>query len=204
MGVKFLKEMNDFTYDHKEITGHKSGPFVVTGILQRADAVNQNGRIYPREVLEPQIELYKELTRERRATGELDHADDPVVNLKHISHVITDIWMDPDGTVKGKVEILPTPNGNILRTLFESNIKVGISSRALGSVISSEEGDVVQDDLHLICWDFVSEPSTPGAWMLKESREYSREEIKQIISKQERINQAATELLSLHKKLKGK
>lgn len=205
MGVRFLKEMNDFTYDHKEISGRKEGgPFVVTGVLQRADSVNQNGRIYPRDVLEPQIELYKELARERRATGELDHADDPVVNLKHVSHVITDIWMESDGTVKGKVEILPTPMGQILKTLFESNIKIGISSRALGSVISGPEGDIVQDDLHFICWDFVSEPSTPGAWMLKESREYSREEIKQIISKQERINQAATELLSLHKKIKGK
>jgi hypothetical protein len=204
MGVKFLKEMNVFTYDRDDVKDKKDGAFTVTGILQRADALNQNGRIYPREVLQPQIELYKELVKERRALGELDHADDPVVNLQKVSHVITDIWMDPDGVVKGKVEILPTPMGNILKSLFESNIKVGISSRALGSVISTNEGDIVQDDLHFICWDFVSEPSTPGAWMIKESKEYTRDEIKKIISKQERVNQAAVELISLYNKIKGK
>jgi hypothetical protein len=204
MGIKLLKEMNDFTYDYEEVKKIKSGPLVVTGVIQRADAINHNGRIYPRDVLEPQIELYKQLVKERRATGELDHTDEPVVNLKNVSHVITDIWMDDIGSVMGKVEVLPTPMGNILKSLIESNIKIGISSRALGSVISSPEGDIVQDDLHFICFDIVSEPSTKGAWMMKESREYTREEVKKIIGKQERINQALVELIHIHNKMKAK
>lgn len=202
MGVKFLKELNMFDFDHDEVKNKSpNSPLIVTGILQRADHLNQNGRIYPRDILEAQIENYKKLVKERRATGELDHADEPVVNLKNVSHVITDIWMEHDGTVKGKVEILPTPMGNILKTLFEANIKIGISSRALGSVISDHHGDIVQDDLHLICWDFVSEPSTQSAWMFKESRDYTRDEIKKIIGKQERINQSVSEILNFHKKL---
>jgi len=203
--VKLLKELNDFTYDHEEVKKiqKEGGPLVVTGILQRADTVNQNGRIYPRSILEPQIEAYNVLVKERRAVGELDHADEPVVNLKNVSHVITDIWMEPDGAVKGKVEILNTPMGNILESLIKANIKVGISSRALGSVSEQREGDIVQDDLYFICWDFVSEPSTPGAWMMKEAKEYSRKELKDIFSRQQRVSMAANETLAFHKKIRG-
>ena len=201
--MKLLKELTDFNYDHDEVKKNQDEgkPLVVTGVLQRADILNQNGRIYPRDVLEPQIEFYKTLVKERRAVGELDHADDPVVNLKNASHVITDIWMENDGTVKGKVEVLKTPMGQILESLIVANIKIGISSRALGSVSQEHEGDVVGEDLHFICWDFVSEPSTPGAWMMKESRDYTRQEIKEILSRQERISLATNELLSFHKKL---
>ena len=152
-GVKLLKELNDFTYDHEEVKKNieAGGPLIVTGVLQRSDTLNQNGRIYPRHILDPQIEHYKQLVEERRSVGELDHADEPVVNLQKASHVITEIWMEPDGVVKGKVEVLDTPMGLILQTLIKSNIKVGISSRALGSVDESTDGDIVQDDLHLIC-----------------------------------------------------
>lgn len=204
MSIKLLKELQDFSYDHEEVKkSDGSAPLIVSGILQRADVLNQNGRIYPRSVLESQIENYKELVRERRAVGELDHADDPVVNLKNASHVITDIWMEADGTVKGKVEVLEAlPMGAILKNLFKANIKVGISSRALGSVSKETEGDMVQDDLHLVCWDFVSEPSTPGAWMMKESKEYTRDEIKNLLTRQERVNQAVSEILSFQKKVK--
>jgi len=204
--VKLLKELNDFTYDHEEVkkASEEGGPLVVTGVLQRADVLNQNGRIYPHDILAAQLEVYKELVKERRAVGELDHADEPVVNLKNASHVITDVWMDEEGTVKGKVEVLDKlPMGKILKSLFEANIKVGISSRALGSVSAEDDGDVVQDDLHFICWDFVSEPSTPGAWMMKEAKEYTNKELKEIISRQDRVNWAASEILSFHKKLKS-
>jgi hypothetical protein len=207
MGIKLLKELNDFSYDPEEIKlNQKEGkPLMVSGILQKADVLNQNGRIYPRDVLAPQIEAYQELVRERRAVGELDHADEAVVNLKNASHVITDIWMEENGDVKGKVEVLDKlPMGKILRDLLLSNIKVGISSRALGSLTEEEEGDVVGDDLHLICWDMVSEPSTPDAWMLKEAKEYSREELKKILSKQARIDIAAAEILSFQKKIKNR
>lgn len=203
--VKLLKELNDFSYDYEEVKKNKDtgGPLIVTGVLQRADVLNQNGRIYPRDVLEPQIEAYKVLVRERRALGELDHDDQPVVNLKNVSHVVTDIWMETDGTVKGKVEVLSTPMGNILESLIRSNIKVGISSRALGSVSEQREGDIVKDDLFFICFDMVAEPSTTGAWMMKESRDYTREELKEILSRQQRVSLAANEIISFNQKLKG-
>lgn len=124
------------------------------------------------------------------------NCDEPVVNLKNVSHLITDIWNDGND-VYGKLEILPTPMGNIARALLESNVKVGISSRALGSVQSKGEADIVQDDLHLICWDLVSEPSTAQAFMVMEGRNYSKEEVKAFISKNDRINRAANDILSL-------
>jgi hypothetical protein len=202
--MKLLKELSDFTYKQEDVVKSKDGKLIVKGVIQRANTLNQNGRVYPRHILEPKIEAYKELVRERRATGELDHADEAVVNLKNVSHVITDIYMDAEGTVFGEVEVLDSlPMGKILRGLFESQIKVGISSRALGSVETSHEGDVVQDDLHFICWDFVSEPSTPGAWMMREAREYTKEEAKKIISKQQRVEFAIGQVLDFHKKIKG-
>lgn len=204
MAIKLLKELSDFTYDHSEIkkAQEEGKPFIVKGVIQRADVLNQNGRIYPKEILATQVAAYKELVKERRAVGELDHADEPVVNLKNASHVITDIWMEENGTVMGEVEVLDNlPMGKILKGLFEKNIKVGISSRALGSVTEEEAGDVVGDDLFFICWDFVSEPSTPGAWMMKEGREYSREEVKKLLSRQQRVHSAINEILSFQKKI---
>lgn len=206
MGIKLLKELSEFEYSHEDVEKSKEtgGPLIVKGVIQRADVLNQNGRIYPKDILTPQIEAYKELVKERRAVGELDHADEPVVNLKHASHVITDIWMEPDGTVMGSVEVLDNlPMGKILKGLFERNIKVGISSRALGSVSHENEGDIVGDDLHFICWDFVSEPSTPGAWMMRESREYTRSEVKKIISREQRVHMAISEIMGFQKKIKG-
>lgn len=205
MGIKLLKELNTFAYDHEDVkTSVDEGkPLIVKGVIQRADVLNQNGRIYPKEVLIPQIEAYKELVKERRAVGELDHADEPVVNLKNASHVITDIWMEEDGTVMAAVEVLDKlPMGKILKGLFEANIKVGISSRALGSVSEEDAGDVVGDDLFFICWDFVSEPSTPGAWMMKEGREYTLSEVKKLMSRQQRVHTAINEIMNFHKKIK--
>jgi hypothetical protein len=134
------------------------------------------------------------------------NSDSAVVNLKNASHVITEIWMESDGTVKGKVEVLEDlPMGQILKNLFKANIRVGISSRALGSVSrdSGRDADIVQDDLHLVCFDMVSEPSTNGAWMtMTEGREYSQEDLKKIFSRQDRVNRAVSELLNLNKKIK--
>ncbi len=206
MGMRLLKELSNFDYDHKDVLKAKDtgGPLIVKGVIQRADVLNQNGRIYPMDVLSTQIEAYKELVKERRAVGELDHADEPVVNLKNASHVITDIWMEEDGTVMGAIEVLEDlPMGKILKGLFEARIKVGISSRALGSVTEEDRGDVVGDDLFFICWDIVSEPSTPGAWLaLKEGREYTRDEVKKLMSRQQRVRAACDEILGFQKKLK--
>ena len=147
------------------IKGNK--PLIVSGILQRAEAKNQNGRIYPREILDREIQNYKEgPIADNRAMGELDHPESSVINLQNVSHTIKDCWWDGDDVV-GKVEILNTPAGNILKALFAAGITVGISSRGMGSVEENlREGTLeVQDDFELLCFDFVSTPSTHGAFM---------------------------------------
>ena len=140
---------------------------IVSGVLQRAEAKNQNGRVYPKEILEREIKAYMEgPVKENRAMGELDHPESSVINLQNVSHNIKRCWWDGDD-VMGDVEVLPTPAGNILKALFASGITVGISSRGMGSVSENlSEGTVeVQDDFELLCWDFVSTPSTHGAFM---------------------------------------
>ena len=139
---------------------------VVEGLVQRANAKNQNGRVYPREVLLREVDKYmKGPIAENRALGELDHPDSSIINLKNVCHNIRSLWWQGDDLM-GKIEILPTPSGNILKELFLNNITVGISSRGMGSVRPLGEGTVeVQDDFELLCWDFVSTPSTQGAYM---------------------------------------
>jgi len=143
------------------------GGFVVQGVLQRAGAKNQNGRIYPRNILERECRRYEqENISQHRALGELDHPESSVVNLNNVSHNILKIWWDGDD-LKGAVQILETPSGKILKELFKAGITLGISSRGLGSVkeLRSEGTVEVQEDFELICWDFVSNPSTHGAFM---------------------------------------
>ena len=144
-----------------------NGRLVVKGVLQRAEAKNQNGRVYPRETLMREAEKYSKIQiKERRALGELDHPDSSVVNLNNVSHNILEMhWKDND--LMGTVEVLGTPAGNILKELFKSGIKLGISSRGLGSVKEMNEDDSVevQPDFELIAFDFVSNPSTHGAFL---------------------------------------
>lgn len=141
-------------------------PITVRGVLQRADAKNHNQRIYSYPVLMRESQKYsKEFVSDRRAMGELDHPDSSVVNLKNVSHIVTEMhWEGKD--LIGECEILPTPSGNILKELFRSGVKLGISSRGLGSVSEQSDGTVVvQEDFELIAFDFVSNPSTHGAFM---------------------------------------
>ena len=142
-----------------------SGRTLVKGVLQRSGAENQNGRVYPKNILEREVDNYQTLIKERRALGELDHPDSSVINLKNVSHNIREIhWEGQD--VVGTVEILPTPSGNILKELLRAGILLGISSRGMGSVSNIGEGKVeVGTDFELIGWDFVSNPSTHGAFM---------------------------------------
>ena len=140
---------------------------VVKGILQRANIKNQNGRIYKKDTLFRESKKYDEnFIKERRALGELDHPESSVVNLQNVSHNVIEIHWESDDLM-GTIEVLPTPNGNILKELFKANIRLGISSRGLGTVNKSmnEDADVVQDDFELIAFDFVSNPSTRGAFM---------------------------------------
>lgn len=143
----------------------ENGVVLVQGVLQRADAQNQNGRVYPKEILEREVKKYQQLIKERRALGELDHPDSSVINLKNVSHNIVECYWDGNDLI-GKVEILPTPSGNILIALLKSGIRLGISSRGMGSVENIGEGKVkVGEDFELLGWDFVSNPSTQGAFM---------------------------------------
>ena len=144
-----------------------NGRVIVTGVLQRAGSKNQNGRVYPKPILMREVDNYKNIqVSERRALGELDHPESSVVNLGNASHNVLDVWWKGDDVV-GKVEVLSTPAGNILKELLKSGIKLGISSRGLGSVKEIRENNTVevQDDFELVCWDFVSNPSTHGAFM---------------------------------------
>ena len=145
------------------------GKLIVKGVLQRAESKNQNGRVYPREVLLREVGKYLDTNvQERRALGELDHPESSVVNLNNASHNIVEMHWDGDDLL-GTVEVLSTPAGNILKELFKSGIKLGISSRGLGSVEPMKEADddtvEVQNDFELIAFDFVSNPSTHGAFL---------------------------------------
>ena len=149
-----------------ESISENDGRVIVEGVLQRSGAKNQNGRIYPKDILAREVANYKATQiAEKRALGELDHPESSVVNLNNVSHNILDCWWNGDDVI-GKVEILGTPSGNILKELLKAGILLGISSRGLGSVKELDEGTVaVEDDFELICWDFVSNPSTHGAFM---------------------------------------
>tara|TARA_R110000823_G_scaffold96780_2_gene210710 strand:- start:606 stop:1223 length:618 start_codon:yes stop_codon:yes gene_type:complete len=164
-----LQEYRPFQVDKQlvEASIKKNKSLIVTGVLQRANAKNQNERVYPKEILAREIKAYMDgPIAENRAMGELDHPESSVINLQNVSHNIKRCWWDGDD-VMGDVEVLPTPAGNILKALFASGITVGISSRGMGSVSENlSEGTVeVQDDFELLCWDFVSTPSTHGAFM---------------------------------------
>ncbi len=137
---------------------------MVEGILATAEVKNGNGRYYPKELWDREIDKYMQSVKENRALGELDHPESSIINLKNVSHNITEMWWDGD-EVHGKIEILPTPSGNILKALIENNITVGVSSRGMGSLEDRNGVLEVQDDFELLCWDFVSTPSNPGSYM---------------------------------------
>jgi len=149
-----------------------SGNPLVEGILATAEVKNGNGRYYPKDLWEREIDKYMSCVKENRATGELDHPDSTIISLKNVSHIIRDIWWNGD-KVMGKIEILPTISGNILKALIDNNVMVGVSSRGMGSLKQIGETMEVQDDFELLCWDFVSTPSNPGSYMnlVKEGKE---------------------------------
>ena len=150
----------------REASESNDGRLIVQGVLQRATSKNQNGRVYPKDILAREVAQYKKINiAENRALGELDHPEASVVNLQNVSHNVKDVWWEGDD-VMGRVEILGTPSGNILKELLKAGITLGISSRGMGSVKQVDEATVqVEDDFELICWDFVSNPSTHGAFM---------------------------------------
>jgi hypothetical protein len=195
--MKLLTEYNIFEYTSemiKESIEENNGKVVMRGVLQKANTLNQNGRVYPLPILQREIMNYQKFIREGRSLGELDHPDSSVVELKNVSHIVRDATMDGDSVI-GTVEILNTPSGKILQSLIESGVTLGISSRGVGTTKRQGDTQVVQDDFQLICWDFVSEPSTPGAFMMSEGRDLSPEEIKNIFTKTDRIDRILNEML---------
>jgi len=158
------------------VEGYKSpaGNPIVEGVLATAKVKNGNGRYYAKDLWQREIDKYMDVVKQNRATGELDHPDSSIINLKNVCHIIRDLWWDGDNVV-GKVEILPTVSGNILKALIDNGVMVGVSSRGMGSLKPMSGGMMeVQDDFELLCWDFVSTPSNPGSYMylVNEGKEY--------------------------------
>ena len=137
----------------------------LSGVMQRCDEKNGNGRIYPGKILRREVQNYMDIVKENRACGELDHPEDSVVNLKNASHMVKSLWWEGNDLL-GKIKVLSTPAGKILESLINDGVKLGISSRGLGSVSESNQGTIVEEDFQLICFDIVSEPSTQGAFMM--------------------------------------
>ena len=193
---KLITEWSAFEYDPQLIKEQKASgrPLMMKGILQKAETLNQNGRVYPKAILEREIRNYQKFIKENRALGELDHPDSSVVELKNASHNVKEAYMEGN-IVYGTVEILNTPSGKILQSLVESGVTLGISSRGVGSTKSQGDMQIVQDDFQLICWDFVSEPSTPGAFMMKEGREISPQFINEVFNKTDRIDRIFNDIL---------
>ena len=199
MGKKLLREFYELceggvcqdllTEDEKRFVS--AGGMVLSGKLQQADTENGNGRIYPYNVLAREVKNYEKLVKESRALGELDHPDDSVINLKNASHLVTSIWMEGE-SVMGKVKVLETPSGKVLKSLVEAGVTLGISSRGMGSVENKNGKTYVQEDFQLICFVFVSEPSTPEAFMVREAKDL---DISQIFTKADRINRLLNEVL---------
>ncbi len=176
----------------KESRSQNGGKLILQGIIQKANTQNQNKRIYPQAVLRREIENYQKAVRENRAVGELDHPESSSVSLERVSHVIREMYWDGDNVI-GRVEVLPTPKGQILESLLESGITIGISSRGVGSTEKTNEGlDMVQPDYQIICFDIVSEPSTPGAYLFAEGKDFDP---KKTFSKADRIFRALNDIV---------
>lgn len=195
--LKLLTEWAPFSYTKELVEQSKrenDGKIVMKGVLQKSDTLNQNGRIYPRTILDREVRNYQKFIQENRALGECDHPDSSVVELKNASHIVREAYMDGD-VCYGLVELLDTPAGRILQSLVESGVTLGISSRGVGSTKRIGDTDVVQDDFQLICWDFVSEPSTPGAFMMREGRVVKQSELNSVFNKSDRIHRIFNEII---------
>jgi hypothetical protein len=195
--VRLLTNWTQFGYTPdmiKESREKHNGKLVMKGILQKAETLNQNGRVYPRPILEREIRNYQKFIKENRALGECDHPDSSVVELKKVSHIIREARMEGD-VCYGTVELLDTPAGKILQSLVESGVTLGISSRGVGSTKRDGDLQIVQDDFQLICWDFVAEPSTPGAFMMAEGKKIDPNELKRTFTKEDRLDRIFNDII---------
>ena len=196
--LKLLTEWMPLSYNGKSIKESKnrnSGKILLRGPLQKADTLNQNGRVYPKSILQREVRNYQKFIRENRALGECDHPETSVVELKNVSHIIREAHFDGD-TVYGTVELLDTPAGKILQSLVESGVTLGISSRGVGSTLREGDSQVVQEDFQLICFDMVSEPSTPGAFLINEGKEVNMRDLDKFFTKTDKIDRIFNDILS--------
>ncbi len=170
----------------------RPGVFEVEGIMQRAGAKNQNGRVYDKRILLREVDKYvNEFVKNGNAYGELDHPESAIVSLKNASHIIKELWWKGD-ELMGRVELLNTPSGNIVKEIIKAGHTIGISSRGTGSVQQTNEGTLeVQPDFELVCWDFVSNPSTHGAFM----NPISLNESTQAVSKFSKLDSIINDIL---------
>ena len=199
MGKKLLREyyalcdggvcQDLLTEDEKRYVA--DGGMILSGIMQMTETQNGNGRVYQHKTMVREVKNYQKLIKENRALGELDHPDDSVINLKNCSHMVTAMWMEGKN-VMGKIKVLETPSGKILKELVNGGVTVGVSSRGMGSVREEAGRTVVEDDFQLICFDMVSEPSTPGAFMMKEAKDYRNE----VFTRGDKINRLLNEVLN--------
>ena len=196
--MKLLTEWCPISYSKEMINESRqlnNGKIILRGPIQKANTLNQNGRIYPRAILQREIMNYQKLIQENRAMGECDHPDSSVVELKNVSHVVKEARIDGD-IVYGAIEILDTPSGKIIQSLIESGVTLGISSRGVGSTKKQGSSQIVQEDFQLICFDMVSEPSTPGAFVLKEGKDITRKDLDKFFNKTDRLNRIFNEIKS--------
>jgi hypothetical protein len=172
-----------------------NGRMRIKGKLQEAEQKNGNGRVYPMEVLRREVEKYiKGPIASNTAMGELDHPEASIVNLNNVSHNIKRVWWDGNDLM-GELELLNTPSGKIAQEIVSAGIPLGISSRGMGSVKQIGESVEVQDDFELVCWDLVSLPSTPDAYMrLSEGKQTSSTPSKDY----SKINSLITEIICTH------
>lgn len=149
--------------------------YYIEGIFMQGDLKNRNGRIYPSDILEKEMKRYSEqFIKTKRALGELGHPNGPQINGDRVSHLITEMKRDGSNFV-GKAKILSTPMGEIVKTFIDEGVKVGVSTRGLGSVKPTKEGIMeVQDDFHLATVDIVTDPSGPNCFVngIMENTEY--------------------------------
>lgn len=173
-----ISEFHAFDVDRNLIKEslENNSTITIKCILQKADTTNRNGRVYPYNILKREVDKYNTLVQERSAMAELDHPDSAVISLSNVSHIVTEMHWEGK-TLYGTIEIAETPSGNILKGLLKSGFKLGISSRGVGSVKSVGGNDVVQEDFELIAFDIVSSPSTPGAYLFKEGRQWGMKKL---------------------------
>jgi hypothetical protein len=187
-------------------------PFEFYAVLQKFDTPNRNGRFYPEKILKREAENYKKIIQKGLSTSELNHPESSLIDLDRVSHIITDIWWDKN-ILMGKLKLLTSPGfhergivstkGDIAANLMRQGVTLGISSRGVGSLKKVGERNEVQEDFELICFDLVSSPSTPGAYLFSkpEERDMYEENLEEEKKSKQSVDVSASKSIDLMNKL---